>query len=91
MLLTELPPIRNEYADVTIISESNFKNLDAGDSENYLVTARGGYKLLWQKYMTASTYGKVVIFIPKYSKTLQRLLVKHVKYLRQHFPENTAL
>ena len=68
MLLTELPPIRNEYADVTIISESNFKNLDAGDKENYLVTARGGYKLLWQKYKTASTYGKVIIFIQNIQK-----------------------
>ena len=45
----------------------------------------------WVKYKTAGTYGKIVIFVPKYSKSLQRLLVKHVKYLRKHFPDNKAL
>ncbi len=91
MLLTELPPNRNDYADVTIISEKKFDKLDNKTSENYLVTARGGYKILWNRYKTASTYGKILVFVPKYSKTLQRLLVKHVKYLRKHFPENDAL
>ena len=91
MLLTELPPNRNDYADVTIISDKSFDKLDKKNSENYLVTARGGYKILWNRYKTASTYGKILVFIPKYSKSLQRLLVKHIKYLRKHFPENDAL
>ena len=90
-LYLELPPTRNDYADVTIITEKRFKGLDKKNSQNYLVTARGGYKLYWRNYKTSRTYGEIVVFIPKYSKSLQRLLVKHVKYLRKHFPENDAL
>ncbi len=90
-LLTELPPTRNDYADIKIISEKDFNKLSEKNSENYLVTARGGYKILWNRYKTARTYGKILVFVPKYSKRLQRLLVKHVKYLRKHFPENDAL
>jgi hypothetical protein len=89
MLMTELPPVRNEYADVKILSDKELKKESTGD--NVLLTSRGGYKFIWLKYKTAATYGKIVIFVPKYSKTLQRLLVKHVKYLRKHFPDNKAL
>ena len=61
------------------------------NDKNILVTAKGGYKIYWRNYKTRKAYGEIVIFIPKYSKSLQRLLVKHVKYLRKHFPDNTAL
>ena len=90
-LFVELPPVRNEYADVTVISKKNFDKLEKKNNANYLVTARGGYKFYFSKYKTARTYGQVVIYVPKYSKCLQRLLVKHIKYLRKHFPENDAL
>ena len=90
-LLTELPPTRNDYADVQIISEKDFNKLSKKNSDNFLVTARGGYKLYWRRYKTARTYGQILVFIPKHSKSLQRLLVKHIKYLRKHFPQNTAL
>ena len=89
MLLSELPPVRNDYADLVIMNDKAFKN-SKGD-QNILLTSRGGYKFYWRKYKTAGTYGQIVIFVPKYSKILQRLLVKHVKYLRKHFPENKAL
>ncbi|HIB90434.1 TPA: hypothetical protein EYO57_25150 [Candidatus Poribacteria bacterium] len=88
MLMTELPPVRNEYADVTIMTDKEQKE---STGKNVLLTSRGGYKFIWVKYKTAGTYGKIVIFVPKYSKSLQRLLVKHVKYLRKHFPGNKAL
>ena len=88
MLMTELPPVRNEYADVAIMADKEHKE---SSDKNVLLTSRGGYKFIWVKYKTAGTYGKIVIFVPKYSKSLQRLLVKHVKYLRKHFPDNKAL
>ena len=90
MLLTELPPGRNDIADVTIMTSAEFK-ADPEVKKNILLTARGGYKLYFRNYKTASTYGQIEIFIPKYSKTLQRLLVKHVRYLKKHFPENRSL
>ena len=90
-LLTELPPTRNDYADIQVISEKNFKGLDKKNSSNFLVTARGGYKIYWNRYKTARTYGQILVFIPKYSKKLQRILVKHIKYLRKHFPGSDAL
>ena len=90
MLLTELPPVRNDYADITIMTEKQFK--EAGKAEkNILLSSRGGYKFYWRKYKTVATYGQIVILVSKYSKSLQRLLVKHVKYLRKHFPDNQSL
>ena len=89
-LLTYLPPVRNDYADVKIMTPKEFSAAE-GKGKNILVTARGGYKFYWRNYKTAGAYGQVVIFIPKYSKPMQRLIVKHVKYLRKHFPENNAL
>ena len=90
-LLTELPPTRNDYADIQVISEKNFNKLDKKNSSNFLVTARGGYKIYWNRYKTSRTYGQILVFVPKYSKSLQRLLVKHIKNLRKHFPDNDAL
>ena len=85
MLMSELPPVRNDYADIEIVKTVGESN------KNVLVTAKGGYKFYWRNYKTARAYGQIVIFVPKYSKSLQRLLVKHVRYLRKHFPDNKAL
>ncbi len=90
-IFTELPPTRNDYADIEIISEKSFNKLPKKNVNNYLVTARGGYKIYWNRFKTSNTYGQILVFVPKYSKSLQRLLVKHVKYLRKHFPDNDAL
>ena len=90
-LLTMLPGIaRLDYATIRVISKKNFLALKDQTGENYLVTGPQ-YKIIFQKYKTAKTYGAVNIPIGKHSKALQRLLVKHVRYLRENFPENDCL
>jgi hypothetical protein len=90
-LLTMLPGIaRLDYATIRIISKKKFEKLSDQTAENYLVTS-GKYKIIFQKYKTSATYGVVNIPIAKYSKPLQRLLQRHVKYLYKNFPNNDCL
>jgi hypothetical protein len=90
-LLTMLPGIaRLDYATIRIISKKKFEKLSDQTAENYLVTS-GKYKIIFQKYKTSATYGVVNIPIAKYSKPLQRLLQRHVKYLHKNFPNNNCL
>ena len=90
-LLTMLPGVaRLDYATIRIISKKKFEKLSDQTAENYLVTS-GQYKIIFQKYKTSATYGVVNIPIAKYSKPLQRLLQKHVKYLHKNFPNNDCL
>ena len=90
-LLTMLPGIaRLDYATIRIISKKKFDQLANQTAENYLVTGRQ-QKIIFQKYKTFKTYGVVNIPIAKYSRPLQRLLQRHVRYLRENFPENDCL
>ena len=90
-LLTMLPGIaRLDYATLRIISKKEFLKLKNQSAENYLVTGPQ-YKILFSKYKTSKTYGTVNLPVGQYSKALQRLLVKHVRYLRENFPENDCL
>ena len=86
-----LPGIaRLDYATIRIITKNKFDQLANQSAENYLVTGRP-QKIIFQKYKTFKTYGVVNIPIAKYSKPLQRLLQRHVRYLRENFPENDCL
>ena len=90
-LLTMLPGVaRLDYATIRIISKPKFDKLSDQTAENYLVMGRQ-VKIIFQKYKTSKTYGIVNIPIAQYSKPLQRLLQKHVRYLRENFPENDCL
>ena len=90
-LLTMLPGIaRLDYATIRIITKKKFEELANQSAENYLVTGRQ-QKIIFQKYKTFKTYGVVNIPIAKYSRPLQRLLQRHVRYLRENFPENDCL
>ena len=90
-LLTMLPGVaRLDYATIRIIGKKEFENLKDQSGENYLVTGPQ-YKIIFQKYKTSKTYGVVNIPVAKYSRPLQRLLVKHVRFLRANFPDNRCL
>lgn len=90
-LLTMLPGVaRLDYATIRIISKKKFDKLPDQTAENYLVTGRQ-LKIIFQKYKTSATYGVVNIPVAKYSRPLQRLLQRHVRYLRENFPENECL
>ena len=90
-LLTMLPGVaRLDYATIRIIGKKEFEKLPDQTAENYLVTGRQS-KIIFQKYKTSATYGVVNIPIAKYSRPLQRLLQKHVRYLHENFPENDCL
>jgi len=90
-LLTMLPGVaRLDYATIRIVSKKKFDKLSDQTAENYLVTGRQ-LKIIFQKYKTSATYGVVNIPVAKYSRPLQRLLQRHVRYLRENFPENECL
>jgi len=90
-LTTMLPGVaRLDYATLKFVSQKEFGQLKDQTAENYLVTGTK-YKIIFQKYKTSKTYGVVNIPVSKYSRPLQRLLVKHVRYLKRNFPENDCL
>ena len=57
-------------------------------STNNLVLGRGGYRVYWADYKTVKKHGVIQQIIPR---PLQRLLKKHIKFLKIHFPENRHL
>ncbi len=89
-LYSFLPPVRNDYGDLRVVTEKQFKDANKANA-NFLVTSKRTYKFYWAKYKTASAYGQVVIPVTQYSKPLQKLLVKHVRYLRKNFETDSLL
>ena len=89
-LYSFLPPVRNDYGDLRVVTEKQFQQADKSNA-NFLVTSKRTYKFYWAKYKTASAYGQVVIPVTQYSKPLQKLLVKHVRYLRKNFETDSLL
>jgi hypothetical protein len=89
-LYTVLPPVRNDWSDVRFLSEAEWEALpkDEKKSSNNLVMARGGYRMYWARYKTVKKHGVMMQVIPK---GLQRLLKKHIKFLKLHFPDNEYL
>ena len=90
-LYTLLPPVRLDFADLEFISPADFDKAEDKTEKNYLVMARGGYKIYWNHFKTAKHMGEVVVLIKKYSPLLQRLMVTHIKYLKKHWPNNRNL
>jgi hypothetical protein len=90
-LLTMLPGVaRRDYATLKFITKKKFEQLKDQSGENYVVTG-SSFKILFQKYKTSSTYGAVNIPVAQHSKPLQRLLKKHIQFLKRNFPENDCL
>ena len=90
-MLTLLPGVaRREYPTLRFITKKAFEALPDKTGQNWLITGPK-YKIIYQDYKTARTYKAVSILVPEHSKVLQRLLVKHVRWLKSHFPENDFL
>ena len=89
-LYTEIPPVRNDWSTVRYLTEKEWKDLPESEktSTNNLVLGRGGYRVYWADYKTVKKHGVIQQIIPR---PLQRLLKKHIKFLKIHFPENRHL
>jgi hypothetical protein len=89
-LYTEIPPVRNDWSAVRYLTEKEWDDLPESEkkSTNNLVLGRGGYRVYWADYKTVKKHGVIQQIIPK---PLQRLLKKHIKFLRVHYPDNRHL
>ena len=88
-LYTMLPPVRNDWSDVRFVTENEWSELgQEQQTTNNLVLGRGGYRIYWANYKTVKKHGVIMEKIPK---QLQTLLKKHIKFLREYFPENNNL
>jgi len=89
-LYTEIPPVRNDWSAVRYLTEKEWDDLPESEktSTNNLVLGRGGYRVYWADYKTVKKHGVIQQIIPS---ALQRLLKKHIKFLRVHYPENRHL
>jgi len=89
-LYTEIPPVRNDWSAVRFLTEKEWDDLPESEkkSTNNLVLGRGGYRVYWADYKTVKKHGVIQQIIPK---PLQRLLKKHIKFLKIHYPENRHL
>lgn len=87
-LYTLLPPVRNDWGDVCFLTEAEWDDCAQKTTTNNLVMARGGYRIYWAHYKTRKKHGVQMEMIPK---QLQTLLKKHIKFLREQFPENNHL
>ena len=89
-LYTEIPPVRNDWSTVRYLTEKEWDDLPESEktSTNNLVLGRGGYRVYWADYKTVKKHGVIQQIIPS---PLQRLLKKHIKFLRVHYPDNRHL
>ena len=90
-LYTLLPPVRLDFADLEFVTAAEFDKAEDKTEKNYLVLARGGYKIYWNHFKTAKHMGEVVVLVKKHSPLLQRLMTTHIRYLRKHWPNNRFL
>jgi hypothetical protein len=58
-------PIRNDMADMTIISKASYNKLKEDDKNNYLVRGKGGMFLVLNDYKTNKVYGRKKIELEK--------------------------
>ena len=89
-LYTQMPPVRNDWSTVQFLTESEWdaEPKASKQANNLLVMARGGYRIYWADYKTVKKHGVLMDVIPK---ALTTVLRRHIKYLKQHFPENNHL
>jgi hypothetical protein len=58
-------PLRNDMADMTIISKASYNKLKEDDKNNYLVRGKGGMFLVLNDYKTNKVYGRKKIELEK--------------------------
>jgi len=62
-----IPPRRGEMASVILTDIEDITKLN---DKNYLITAKTGYKFVFNDYKTSKTYGKQVVEVPKQLKKI---------------------
>ena len=63
LLYTEMPPLRNDYANMLMITEDKLK--ECSEDSNYFVIGKNEYWFVLNHYKTKKYYGKQYIGIPE--------------------------
>ena len=89
-LYTEMPPVRNDWSTVRYLTEAEFEAEPKASkqSHNFLVMARGGYRVYWADYKTKKKHGILMNVLPR---SLMTVLKRHIQYLKTHFDNNFLL
>jgi len=90
MLYTKLPPLRNNYVDMVVITKSP-KGLPKSKEHNYIVLDRK--KIVLNKYKTVKTYGQKISDVPDYIIGLVKRWMKYnpTRYLLINTTTNTPM
>ena len=84
---TMTPPVRLSWSTVTFHNQKGFHNI--GDKTgNYLILRKQSVSVNWNSYKTQKHHGSVTTELPK---PLARILRRHCKWMKQHFPNNSRL
>ena len=81
------PPVRLDWGTVTYHNKKGFANIKQ-KTGNYLVLKKSSVTVYWNEYKTARTHGSVSTELPK---DLSRILRRHCKFMKTHFPDNAYL
>ena len=73
-LYTHLPPVRNDYAFVKVITPNNYSALSKDErmASNWLLVAKGWMEIRLHQFKTSKVYGEIVLPVPKSLKLLLR-------------------
>ena len=84
---TMTPPVRLDWSTVTFHNKKGFANIKE-KTGNYLVLKKSTVTVYWNAYKTSKTHGSVSTELPK---DLARILRRHCKFMKTHFPDNANL
>ena len=89
-LYTEIPPVRNDWSELQWVSQKEWDQMGAAQkqSTNNLVMSRPGWRVYWANYKTRDKHGVIMQKIPTKLATVLR---RHVKFLKEHYPEQRSL
>ena len=80
-------PVRLDWASVTYHNKKGFENIKE-KTGNYLVLRKSSVTVYWNQYKTSKIHGSTSTELPK---DLSRVLRKHCKFMRTHFPDSNHL
>ena len=89
-LYTEIPPVRNDWSDVQWVTQKEWDQMGETQKKttNNLVMSRPGWRVYWANYKTRDKHGVIMQKIPTKLATVLR---RHVKFLKEHYPEQRNL
>ena len=80
-------PVRLDWASVTYHNKRGFANIKEKGG-NYLVLRKSSVTVYWNQYKTSKIHGSTSTELPK---DLARVLRKHCKFMKNHFPDSNSL